>query len=272
MGKEVAATTVELFGDLSADNPFFDQLNFMEADDLPEYRTALARIGEGGLDSATEDDQELILRLPFAYTETKNRLGLLSDELKEKIVETRKILRHALSDLETSPIAFYDPEQYNPAASVIDNILLGRLASNVAKGPERVFEAITALMAELELTDDIFRVGLDFNVGTGGKRLSETQRQKLHLARSLLKQPDILIVNQALNTLDAKSQKHLLEAVLEMAKDPTHPFGVIWVPMNPKLSEAFERVLVFENGVLVADDTPQILLEKDDSYQSLLVT
>ncbi len=272
MGKEVAATTVELFGDLSADNPFFDQLNFMDADDLPEYRAALARIGEGNLESATEDDQELILRLPFAYTETKNRLGLLSEELKDKIVETRNVLRSALSDMEVPPIAFYDPEQYNPAATVIDNILLGRLASNVAEGPERVFEAITSLMAELELTDDIFRVGLDFNVGTGGKRLSESQRQKLHLARSLLKQPDILIVNQALNTLDANGQKHLLEAVLKKAKDSTHSFGLIWVPMNPKLSKAFDRVLVFENGTLVADDTPQNLLEKNDLYQSLLVT
>ena len=76
MGKEVAATTVELFGDLSADNPFFDQLNYMDAEDLPLYRAALLRIGESELDAVSEEDQELILRLPFAYTETRNRLGI----------------------------------------------------------------------------------------------------------------------------------------------------------------------------------------------------
>ena len=270
MGKEVASTTVELFGDLSANNPFFDQLNYMEADDLPEYRAALARIGDGSLDSATEEDQVLILRLPFAYTETKNRLGLLDDELKDKIIETRKILHNALSELEHPPVAFFDPDHYNPAATVIDNILLGRVASNVAEGPERVFQAITDLMDELQLTDEIFRIGLDFNIGTGGKRLSESIRQKLHLARSLLKQPDILIVNQALNTLDAKGQKKLLEAVLEKSKDPDHPFGIIWVPMNPALSQVFDRVLLFKDGELVADDTPEKLVNENELYKSLL--
>ena len=270
MGKEVASTTVELFGDLSSNNPFFDQLNYMEADDLPEYRAALARIGEGDLDSATKEDQILILRLPFAYTEAKNRLGLLDEEMRDKIVETRKILQDSLSELEDPPVAFYDPDHYNPAATVIDNILLGRVASNVAEGPERVFQAITALMDELSLTDEIFRIGLDFNVGTGGKRLSESIRQKLHLARSLLKQPDILIVNQALNTLDARGQKKLLEAVLEKSKDPENPFGIIWVPMSPALSQAFDRVLLFKDGELIADDTPKKLTAENELYKSIL--
>jgi len=270
MGKEVASTTVELFGDLSASNPFFDQLNYMEADDLPEYRAALARIGDGSLESATEADQVLLLRLPFAYTETKNRLGLLNDDLKEKIVQTRKVLHDALSELEHPPIAFFDPDQYNPAATVIDNILLGRVASNVAEGPERVFQAITALMDELQLTDELFRIGLEFNIGTGGKRLSESIRQKLHLARSLLKQPDLLVVNQALNTLDARAQKKLLEAVLEKSKNSDHPFGIIWAPMNAGLSKVFDRVLLFKDGELVADDSPEQLAKESELYKSLL--
>ncbi len=270
MGKEVATTTVDLFGDLSTDNPFFDQLNYMDADDLPEYRAAIARIGGSNLEDVSEVDRELILRLPFAYTETRNRLGLLNDELKTRILKTRDVLREALSRMDSPPVAFFDPEQYNPAATVIDNILLGRVASNVAEGPERVFQAITDLLDELELTDEIFRIGLDFNVGTGGKRLSESVRQKLHLARSLLKQPDILIVNQALNTLDARNQKKLLERVVKKSKDSAKPFGVIWVPMNPALSQVFDRVLLFKDGELIADDAPQNLVKENELYRSLL--
>jgi putative ABC transport system ATP-binding protein len=270
MGKEVALTTLELFGDLSSDNPFFDQLNYMDADDLPVYRAALTRIGDGDLDSATNEDQELIMRLPFAYTETRNRLGLLNNDLKEQLVKTRNVLHDALSGLDVPPVAFYDPDKYNPAATVIDNILLGRVASNVAEGTERVFAAITDLMEELNLTNEVFRIGLGFNIGTGGKRLSESQRQKLHLARSLLKQPDILIVNQALNTLDARGQKNLLESVLERSRNSENPFGIIWVPTNPALSHAFDRVLLFKDGGLVADDTPENLDRENDLYRSLL--
>ena len=164
MGKEVAATTVELFGDLSADNPFFDQLDYMDADELPEYRAALNRIGQMRLEEISSADQKLILKLPFSYIESRNRLGLLDDELKSTIVEARRKLRETLEELETPPVSFYDPDRYNAAASVLDNVLLGRISSTVAEAPERVTNAIRKLLAEMELTDDIFRIGLEFNI------------------------------------------------------------------------------------------------------------
>ena len=90
------------------------------------------------------------------------------------------------------------------------------------------------------------------------------------MARSLLKRPDLLIVNQALNTLDARAQKKLLEAVLEKSKNSDHPFGIIWAPMNPGLSQVFDRVLLFKDGELVADDSPQKLAEESELYKALL--
>ncbi|MCG6859218.1 MAG: ABC transporter ATP-binding protein/permease [Salaquimonas sp.] len=271
MGKEVAATTVELFGDLSADNPFFDQLDYMDAEEIPEYRAALNRIGHLRLEEISDIDQKLILKLPFAYVETRNRLGLLDDELKSTIVEARRKLRDTLEQLATPPVSFFDPDRYNAAASVMDNVLLGRISSTVAEAPERVTNAIRKLLAEMELTDDIFRIGLEFNIGTGGKRLSETQRQKLHLARTLLKRPDFLIVNQALNALDGRLQRQIIEAVLARSKGRDgERFGVIWSPMSVGISELFDRVLVFENGVLVADGKPSQLARESGAYSELI--
>ncbi|MEM7463771.1 MAG: ABC transporter ATP-binding protein, partial [Pseudomonadota bacterium] len=140
----------------------------------------------------------------------------------------------------------------------------------VAEGTERVTNAIRQLLAEMDLTDDIFRIGLEYNIGTGGKRLSETQRQKLHMARALLKRPDFLIVNQALNSLDGKSQQKIMETVLAKSKGSDgEKFGVIWVPMNLSFSKMFERVLVFKQGVLVADGTPDELKENSSDYSEL---
>ncbi len=270
MGKQVAETTVELFGELSLDNPFFDQLTYMEPDQIPEYRTVLNRIGNMPIDEITKADRELILKLPFAYTESKNRLGLLDDDLKQGILKARTQLRETLEALDEPPVSFYDPQKYNAAASVLDNVLLGRIASGVAEGTERVTNAIRQLLAEMDLTDDIFRIGLEFNIGTGGKRLSETQRQKLHMARALLKRPDFLIVNQALNSLDGKSQQKIMETVLAKSKGSDgEKFGVIWVPMNLSFSKMFERVLVFKQGVLVADGTPEELKENSSDYTEL---
>lgn len=271
LGKEVAATTVEIFGDLAPGNPFFDQLTYMEPDQIPEYRAILGRIGALPLAQVAAADQEKILRLPFAYIESRNRLGLLDDALKQKILEARQMLHSRLDALEKPPVAFYDPERYNPAASVLDNVLLGRISSSVAEGPERVTNAIRQLLAEMDLTDDIFRIGLDYNMGSGGKRLSESLRQKLHLARALLKRPDFLIVNQALNTLDARAQKMILDTVLAKSKGRDgHRFGVIWAPTSPAYAENFERVLVFRQGVLVEDGDPAKLAQGSQYYREVV--
>src|SRR5690606_1593358 len=108
-------TTVELFGDLSPDNPFFDQLDYMAHEEIPEYRAALKRIGNQCFEEISSADQSLILTLPFAYSETKNRLGLLDDETKSIIVEARARLRETLEKQPEPPVNFYDPDRYNPA-------------------------------------------------------------------------------------------------------------------------------------------------------------
>ncbi len=267
MGKNVATTTIELFGDLDIEDPFFDQLTYMSADQLPEYKEILSRIGTKPLSEVNKNDHTMIMRLPFAYTEEQNRLGLLSEDLKKKILDARSNLREKLEALPVMPVGFYEPDTYNSAASIQDNVLLGRVSSTVPEGTERVTEAIRDLLEEMELTDDIFNIGLTFNIGSGGKRLSEIQRQKLHLARTLLKKPDIFIANQGMNTLGTRQQEDIIHTVLNWANE--NGAGIIWVPMNPAFAELFDRVLVFDNGELVADGKPDDIKQTSDTYKML---
>lgn len=268
LGKNVAETTLELFGDLDLEDPFFDQLTYMTADELPEYKKILSRMGSKPLNEVLIADRLKIMRLPLAYIEEQNRLGLLTDELKNKVLKARGNLRQKLEALPEMPIGLYEPDTYNKAASIQDNVLLGRISSTVPEGMERVTIAIRELLEEMDLTDDIFNIGLNFNIGSSGKRLTEIQRQKLHLARTLLKKPDILIVNQGMNTLGTRQQGQIIDTVIEWAKQNNS--GIIWVPMNPGFASKFKRVLLFDNGVLIADDTPESLLKNNETYQLLL--
>jgi len=267
MGKNVAETTLELFGDLNIDDPFFDQLTYMNADELPEYKEILSRIGSKQSADVSTNDYIMIMRLPLAYTEEKNRLGLLPVELQNKILDARANLRKKLESLTEMPISFYEPDTYNQAATIQDNVLLGRISSKVPEGTERVTSAIRDLLEEMELTDDIFNIGLSFNIGAGGKRLTEIQRQKLHLARTLLKKPDILISNQGINALSARQQEEIIETVLEWSQK--NNAGIIWVPMNPVFAEQFERVLVFDGGNLVGDGPPDEIKQNNEIYKML---
>ncbi len=271
MGTEIASTTVELFGDLDQENPFFDQLTYMDAEDIPEYRAVLTRISGKSRSEINKSDRLMILKLPFAYTEEQNRLGLLTDELKDKVIKMRGLIREELEGLPETPVAFYEQNSFNYASSIQDNVLLGRVSNSVAEGNERVSSAIAALLEEMHLTDDIFRIGLEFNIGSGGKRLSESQRQKLHLARALLKQPDILIMNQALTNLGSREQEKIINTVLARSNgEGGHAFGVICVPMNAGYAELFDRVLIFDDGELISDGTVDDLKKNDTHYAELM--
>ena len=271
MGKEVAATTLELFGDLDPENPFFDQLNYMNSEDLPLYKEVLSKIGDQPSEQISEANRVLIMRLSLSYIEEQNRLGLLTDSLQEKILQSRKALREKLKTLPVMPIAFYETNTYNNAATIEDNVLLGRVSSTTAEGYERVSAAIRELLDELELTDDVFRMGLTYNIGSGGKRLSETQRQKLHLARALLKNPDILIVKQGLNSLGSREQEEMIKMVFRRADESSDSkMGIIWAPMQADFANIFDRVLVFKDGELVEDGKPADVTNNSQHFKALV--
>ena len=257
MGKSIAETTVELFSGLSEDNPFFDQLEYLKPQELPEYQEAIGRVSGVKYKDVTEADKKRFLRLAFTYMESRHRLGLLDDTLRTRIVEARHKLHDKLGSLKANPVVFYDPEIYLSSASVMDNVLLGRISSSSAGAEEDVTEAILGILNELNLEQGIFRVGLNFNIGSGGKRMSETQRQKMHLARALLKNPDILIANQPLSALDPSSQKRILSLLLDWQKNKQeNKPAIVWAPTDKSCAELFDRALKFEGNRIVADGTP----------------
>jgi ABC-type multidrug transport system fused ATPase/permease subunit len=106
---------------------------------------------------------------------------------------------------------------------------------------------MTAVLDDLGLRATVIEAGLDYGVGIGGNRLSGNQRQKIGLARALLKQPDMLIVNDALAAMDEATQTRLLGKVL----DHRQGRGVVWTLQRPRAGERFDRVMVMRDGRLL---------------------
>ncbi|MCK5276108.1 MAG: ATP-binding cassette domain-containing protein, partial [Alphaproteobacteria bacterium] len=144
-------------------------------------------------------------------------------------------------------IAFFDATAYTPGATIQDNILFGKLVYGQANAANRVGALVAEILDEMGLRDTIMLVGLGAETGSGGSRLSPAQRQKIAIARALLKQPGILLVHDATVALDAASQARILQNVLSARKDAT----VIWTASNPAIAEKFERVAVMEGGRVV---------------------
>lgn len=270
MGREIAETTLELFQDLPPGHPFFEQLSFMQADQIQPYQQVLARTQGQPFDAAGEADRQMLIRLTFAYVEPRHRLGLLDDDLMARLLEARRRFHNGLPQELRGAIEFHDPARYNDAASIADNVLLGRIAYGVAGGPERVRKIAREVLDTFGLADGILEVGLAFNVGSGGKRLTLVQRQKLMLARVLIKRPSFVILNRPLSALDVRSQEDILRTVLAAFAGEAHPPGVAWVVSNPALARHFERVLVFDRGRLIEDGKPDDLARNGGPFARLI--
>ena len=269
MGIEMASTAIELFADLEPGHPFFQQLSFMTAEEMPDYKVALNRVNGVAFKDVEMSDKQMFIRLTFDYIEPRHRLGLLDDERRAMLLKARADFAKKLPTDLAQEIEFYDPKTYSGASSVQDNILFGRIAYGVAQAEETILSMLRDVLEEHSLYDEIFTVGLEYDVGASGKRLSSAQRQKLGLARALLKRPDFLIVNRALAALDQPSLVKILDAVLEENAAHGSKQGLFWVLANPELATKFDRVLVMDEGRLVEDGTPAELLKKDGKFAAL---
>lgn len=270
MGLEIAKQAVELFADLPPDHPFFQQLGFMTPEELPVYQALVQKLDGKPYGQAAREDRVAIISLSFAYVEPRYRFGLLTQELMARIVHAREQLHRNMPENMKAGIERYDPQSYMSAASVMDNVLFGRVSSSQADAADRVKTIVCEILEELELYDDVLDVGLGFNVGAGGRRLTGAQRQKLDVARALLKRPDFIILNRPLLASDHRVQEQVLKNVLEEVKRGGRSPAVVWVVSNPAMAKYFERVIVFDGGQLVEDGPHDTLHSGNGIYKSLV--
>jgi len=265
IGRQVAATMVELFADLPPELVFFEQYSFISADELPDYEQIVQRAAHG-LDVLTQAEGTLLMALSFAIVDARHRLGLLDDALKARVLEARRrFSENLLAELKDA-IAFFASETYCPAASLQDNILFGKVTYGHAHAETRVGELIQALIEELGLTRTVIDVGLAFPAGVGGARLTHLQRQKLAIARCLLKRADITIINEATDALDVVSQERIIENVLSDCRGR----GVIWVTNRVEAARSFDHTVVMKEGRIAEQGAFDDLSSRKGALNDLL--
>jgi putative ABC transport system ATP-binding protein len=113
----------------------------------------------------------------------------------------------------------------------------------------------------------VIEVGLDYNVGVGGKRLPATQRQKLGIARALIKRPQFLVVNEAVAVFDGRTQDRIRDHILATADGR----GVVWIASRPSQADPFDQVIVMQGG-RVAASGKKTQLEGNGLYADLMAS
>ncbi len=110
--------------------------------------------------------------------------------------------------------------------------------------------------------------GYDTVVGNRGLKLSGGEKQRLSLARVILKDPPILVLDEATSSLDSISESHIQDAIEPLLKNRTSL--VVAHRLSTILSA--DEILVLEDGVVAARGPHRELLEKSPKYRELYET
>lgn len=203
----------------------------------------VAIVGSSGAGKTT-----LVNLIPRLYDPSAGRVEIDGMDVRRV---TFRSLREQIGMVTQETILFDD--------TVYNNIAYGQ--SGVA--PERVREAARIAHA----VDFIERLpqGYETTIGERGVRLSGGEKQRIAIARAVLRDPPILILDEATSALDAESERLVQEALDELMK------GRTTFVVAHRLSTIIraDKILVLERGKIVETGTHQELLEAHGVYYRL---
>lgn len=165
----------------------------------------------------------------------------------------------------------YDIESLRDQVSVVlqKNVLFsGTIKENLRWGNPNASDEELVAACKLAQADEFVRSfpdGYDTYIEQGGTNVSGGQKQRLCIARALLKKPKILILDDSTSAVDTKTDALIRKAFREEIPDTTK----IIIAQRISPIEDADRVIVLDDGRIDAFDTPQQLLKTNKIYQEV---
>ncbi|GIP33418.1 ABC transporter transmembrane domain-containing protein [Paenibacillus sp. J2TS4] len=150
-----------------------------------------------------------------------------------------------------------------------DNFLFqGTLLENIRiSRPVASFDEVVAAAKQAEIHDYIYSLpdGYETQVWDEGSNFSGGQRQRLAIARAILRDPPLLLLDEATSALDPISEASINETFAKLGRDRT----VITVTHRLASIAGADHIFVFDQGNLVENGSHQQLLEKGGTYKNM---
>ncbi|WP_371379483.1 ABC transporter ATP-binding protein/permease [Thalassotalea aquiviva] len=203
----------------------------------------VAIVGESGSGKST------LVKLLFRFYDPQSgRISIDGQDIKHVDFLS---LRKSIGIVPQDTVLFND--------SILENVRYGRVDASDAE----VMQAIE----HAHLTEFITRLpeGVNTVVGERGLKLSGGEKQRVAIARTMLKQPPILVFDEATSSLDTHSERTIMETLRELSQ------GVSSLVIAHRLSTIVDadKILVLDKGELKEQGTHAQLLEKNGLYANL---
>lgn len=157
----------------------------------------------------------------------------------------------------------HDKIGYVPQKAVLFS---GTVDSNLRFGKEDATREELAKAVEIAQANNIIeKKGYGGNVAQGGQNMSGGQKQRMSIARAIVKNPEIYLFDDSFSALDYKTDRLLREAINKNIKDATN----IIVAQRIGTIKNADRILVLDDGRVVGDGTHEELLANCSVYQEI---
>lgn len=147
-------------------------------------------------------------------------------------------------------------------------LFFGTIAENIAYGkPEATREEIIAAARAAHAHEFILRLpqGYDSMVGERGQGLSGGERQRISIARALLIDPPILIMDEATSSVDSETEKEIQKALDNLVQGRT----TIAIAHRLSTLHRADRLIVLDRGVVVEEGSHDELMAREGAYHRL---
>ncbi|CAI2732207.1 unnamed protein product [Schistosoma spindalis] len=204
----------------------------------PGQRVAI--VGESGTGKST------IVRLVYRFFDVYSGSVLVGGQDVRSV--NLESLRHAIAVIPQDTVLFHN--------TIFYNLQYGNLKAT----PEEVYEA--ARLSNVANAIERMPHGYDTQVGERGLKLSGGEKQRIAIARALLKKAPILIYDEATSSLDSITEHTILQRLAEVTP------GITSLVIAHRLSTIIEadEILVLRNGRVSERGTHSSLLSQPDSY------
>ncbi len=190
----------------------------------------------------------LVMMIPRFFDPTDGRI--LIDGIDIRDVKLKSLRKQ---------IAIVPQEPYIFAGTLRENIALGR--------PNASRKEIVHAARVARIHDFIENLPKRYEtlVGERGITLSGGQKQRIAIARAILVNPRIIVLDDPTSNLDAKTEKEFVEMLRDVIRDKT----AIIITSRPALLKLADKIVVLSNGEIVEEGTHEELIEKKGLYYRL---
>jgi ABC-type multidrug transport system fused ATPase/permease subunit len=266
LGANLCRQTVDILGNLPPDAVFFEQ-SPIAAEELEDYKSLVGRLKQKKLHELTAEERQKLLELALRFTPGVHKMVSLPEILETLILEGRALFNARISNDEPDAFTFLQMSEYIYSQTILNNIFFGKTKTSNPQARERIDQSIIQLLIEEDLLESIIEIGMNYEVGNKGDKLSGGQQQKLAIARIFLKAPKVLIMDEATSALDNKSQTRIQNLLETRWKKKS---TVVSVVHRLDTIKNFDKVAVMKAGKILEMGTYNELMARKGMLYELV--